>query len=267
MTSPLAPATLFPDLGDPARGVARWTVEIVESRPHDPAAFTQGLETSDGIIYESTGLFGRSSLRTVDGASGEVTARADLDAGLFGEGLTIVNDRIIQLTWLSGRALVYDRATLDLLFEHSYQGEGWGLCALDAGSNESLPGRVLVMSDGSDRLTFRDPVTFEALSAVAVTATGYEGRLDHLNELECVEGLVIANVWQTDRLLVIDPFSGAVAAVIDASPLLDDVLEHADASSIDVLNGVALHEDAGILWMTGKLWPKLYAVRVVEASR
>jgi len=262
----LSPMTLFDDFGDQSQGVARWTVEIIESFPHDPAAFTQGLEKADGVLYESTGLFGRSSLRTVNSITGEVKAKVDLDDDLFGEGLTIVGDRVIQLTWLSGRALVYDRASLELLLEHSYQGEGWGLCALDEGSKYGMSGQVLVMSDGSDHLTVRDPATFEVLARAAITATNYDGRLDYLNELECVEGLVIANVWQTNRLLVINPADTTVLASIDAAPLLNDVLHYTDGASIDVLNGVAHDAETDTFWMTGKLWPRLYRVRLVEAS-
>ena len=249
-----AGVSVFPPLGGD-EGVARWTVEIIEWFPHDPEAFTQGLEVSDGIMYESTGLWGQSSLRAVDPATGEVTARVDLPDQFFGEGLTVAGDEIIQLTWQSGTALVYDRATLEPLREHSYEGEGWGLCEM---------GRQLIMTDGSDRLARRDLDTFELLHTVAATAPGYDGRLDYLNELECVQGLVIANVWQTDRLLVIDPDTGRVVAAIDAGPLVDDVAQASASSQIDVLNGVAVDEETATLWMTGKLWPRLYRVRVVE---
>ena len=245
---------VFPALGDEA-GVARWTVEIVEWRPHDPDAFTQGLEVADNTMYESTGHWGQSSLRTVHPTTGEVIALVALSDDHFGEGLTVVGEEIIQLTWQSGTAIVYDRRTLQTVRQHGYEGEGWGLCAMDD---------VLIMSDGSDRLARRDPQTFELLGTVTVTASGYEGRLDHLNELECVEGMVIANVWQTEQLLVIDPESGRVVAAIDARPLVDDVRQNSSASDIDVLNGVALDESSGTLWMTGKLWPRLYRVRIVE---
>ena len=247
--------SVFPPLRD-GTDVARWTVEIIEWFPHDPEAFTQGLEIAGGTMYESTGLLGRSSLRTVDAVTGEVTASVDLPDDLFGEGLTVVGDRIVQLTWTSETALVYDRRTLEELEAHTYEGEGWGLC---------LSGDALIMSNGSDRLARRDPETFTLLGTVTVTASGYDGRLDHLNELECVEGLVIANVWQTDRLLVIDPESGRVVAAIDAGPLVDDVSRSA-SGDMDVLNGVAFDPDSATLWMTGKLWPRLYRVRIVEVS-
>ena len=239
------------DLGADA---ARWTVEILERRPHDPEAFTQGLEMADGALYESTGLYGRSSLRRVDPATGAVTAEAAVADDLFAEGLTVVGDRIVQLTWKAGRALVYDRATLGLVGEFAYEGEGWGLCR---------SGGELVMSDGSDRLARRDPESFELIGTVAVASAGVA--VDRLNELECLDGLVIANVWQTSELLVIDIADGRVAAVIDGQPLIDDVVTAADPGAIDVLNGVAALGD-GTFLMTGKLWPHMYRVRVVEAG-
>ena len=244
---------MFPPVGDGTE-VARWTVEIIESFPHDPEAFTQGLEIANGTMYESTGLLGRSSLRSVDPFTGEVTERVDLSDELFGEGLTVVGDTVVQLTWKSETALVYDRFTFEELEAHTYHGEGWGLC---------LSGDVLIMSDGSNRLARRDPETFALAGTVTVTASAYDGRLDYLNELECVQDLVVANVWQTDRLLVIDPVSGRVVAAVDAGPLVDDARQRA-SSDMDVLNGVAFDPDSATLWMTGKLWPRLYRVRIVE---
>lgn len=255
-TAPPVPADRsgLPDL-DSGAGAVRWTVEILERRPHDPAAFTQGLEMADGALYESTGLYGRSSLRLVDPATGAVTAETAVADDLFAEGLTVVGDRIVQLTWKAGRALVYDRATLGLVREFAYEGEGWGLCR---------SGGELVMSDGSDRLTRRDPESFELIGTVVVASANIT--VDRLNELECLDGLVIANVWQTPELVVIDLADGRVAAVIDGQPLIDDVIAAAaDPGAIDVLNGVAALND-GTFLMTGKLWPHMYRVRVVEAD-
>ena len=243
------------DSESPEPDAARWTVEILERRPHDPAAFTQGLEMADGSLYESTGLYGLSSLRRVDPGTGSVTAKTAVAADLFGEGLTVVDDRIVQLTWKAGRALVYDRATLELVGEFDYEGEGWGLCR---------SGGELIMSDGSDRLARRDPESFELIGTVTVTSPGLA--VDRLNELECVNGQVIANVWLTSELLVIDLANGQVKAVIDGRPLVDDALAAAtDPGSIDVLNGVAALGD-GTFLMTGKLWPFMYRVKVIEAS-
>ena len=262
-SEPLDPATApapgpngstgLPDGAD-GPGAARWTVEILERLPHDPAAFTQGLEMADGVLYESTGLYGLSSLRRVDPATGAVTAETAVDEDLFGEGLTVVGDQIVQLTWKAGRALVYDRTTLELVGEFGYEGEGWGLCR---------SGGELVMSDGSDRLARRDPESFELIGTVAVASAGVV--VDRLNELECVDGLVIANVWQTRELVVIDLADGRVTAVIDGQPLIDDIAAASDPDDIDVLNGVAALGD-GTFLMTGKLWPLMYRVKVVEAG-
>ncbi len=245
----------------PAGDSLTWyTVEILERRPHDPEAFTQGLEFADGALYESTGLYGRSSLRSVDPVSGTVTAQTDLSADLFGEGLTVVDDRIVQLTWRSGRAIAYDRVTLAPVGEHRYEGEGWGLChAADA----------LWMSDGSDRLSRRDTRSFGLIETVRVTSPDAGLAVHSLNELECTEGRVIANMWQTDRLLVIDvrtPGEARVEAVIDATPLAEDVRWSFPDHQVDVLNGVADPRDgSGTLWLTGKRWPVLYRVRLVSS--
>ncbi len=238
-------------------GTARWTVEILEWFPHDPTAFTQGLETADGVLYESTGLYGRSSLRVVDMATGTVISQATVADNLFAEGLTVVGDRIVQLTWKAGRALVYDRTTLTPIDEFSYEGEGWGLCR---------SGGVLIMSDGSDRLAQRNPESFELIDHVTVTAANPGITVDHLNELECVDGLVIANVWLTSELLVIDPAVGLVVATIDGQALIDDVRAAAGPVEIDVLNGVAALDD-GTFLMSGKLWPRMYRVRLLESPR
>lgn len=264
--------TPFPDIPD-GIGVSepeRWTVEIIERLPHDPDAFTQGLEIADGVMYESTGLYGQSSLRSVEPSTGEPELLRSLPDDLFGEGLTVVGDRIVQLTWRSGRALVHDRHTLELVCEHRYDGEGWGLC---------LMGEALWMSDGSDRLVKRDPASFEPIAEVTVVRPGSDAPVKNLNELECIGNRVLANVWQTDELLLIDvggdggDAEASVSAVVDASPLAEDALRSAsDAGDqtdgahgpADVLNGVADPRDgSGSLWMTGKLWPYLYRVRLV----
>lgn len=254
--TPAVPA-LLPSVTS-SQTVARWTVKIVEHVAHDPEAFTQGLEVVGGVMYESTGLWGRSSLRTVDPESGAVLAQVDLADEHFGEGLTVVDDQILQLTWQSGQAIVYDRATLAEIGRHAYAGEGWGLCRM---------GDELIMSNGSDRLARRHPATFDLIDEVKVTASDYDGRFDYLNELECVDGLVIANVWQSTNLLAIDPVSGRVVAEIDASPLVADVKQAEPQANIDVLNGVAAANDGtATFWMTGKLWPRLYRVQVVETG-
>jgi glutaminyl-peptide cyclotransferase len=218
---------------------------VIAEYPHDAQAFTQGLLSYDGWFYESTGLRGRSTVRRVDPATGrvdQVTALPDTD---FGEGLALVDDRLIQLTWQENHAYVYDRATLTQAAEFSYDGEGWGLC---------YDGQRLVMSDGSSSLFFRNPDSFELLGSVVVTRDGTP--VDQLNELECVGALVYANVWQTDEILRIDPSTGEVQTRIDASGLLTT----SEARVADVLNGIAYDEQTDHFFITGKLWPKLFEV-------
>lgn len=225
--------------------------EAIAVFPHDPAAFTQGLLFHNGRLYESTGLYGRSELREVDLESGAVVRRRPLEARLFGEGLARVGDRLIQLTYREGVALVYDLDTFEELERFRYSGEGWGLC---------FDGAVLWMSDGSSSLQRRDPQSFELLGRLEVRREGRE--VPRLNELACAEGAIVANVWLSTELVRIDPQSGAVTAVIDASALVPDdprVRNDRDA----VLNGVAFDPESGRWWLTGKLWPVLYEVRWV----
>ncbi|GAA0925693.1 glutaminyl-peptide cyclotransferase [Pseudonocardia zijingensis] len=219
---------------------------VLAELPHDTDAFTQGLElAADGALYEGTGLAGRSQLRELDPVTGEVRRSVPLPGRLFGEGITVVDDRIWQLTWKDGVALEWDRAGLELLHQVPIDGEGWGLCR---------DGDRLVRSDGTDRLRFHDPVTFAETGSVAVTLDGEP--VTEINELECVDGQVWANIWQTDRIVRIDPADGRVTAVVDATGLLDEQ-RRTDA---DVLNGIAaLGGDEYLL--TGKLWPSSFRVR------
>lgn len=231
---------------------------VVRSLPHDPGAFTQGLELDRGRLIESTGIYGRSTIREVDPRTGRVLRSRRLPARLFGEGATVAGDRVWQLTWREGVARVYARKGLRLLRTVAYDGEGWGIC---------FDGRRLVTSDGSASLAFRDPVTFRVAGRVRVTVGGPAraraglpaGAVRRLNELECVDGSVYANVWQTDVIVRIDPGSGRVTAVIDASALLPP----AEAAGADVLNGIAHDPARGLFLLTGKLWPRLYEVRLV----
>ena len=222
------------------------TASVVRSYPHDRSAFTQGLVWRDGVIYESTGLVGRSSLRKVDLATGKVTKQVDVPAPYFAEGLADVGDRLLQLTWQHGRVFVYDKASFERVAELQYQGEGWGLCH---------DGQSLVMSSGSDALTVRNPATFAVTRTVKVTMDGKP--LDRLNELECVGGEVYANVWTTDTIVRIDMKSGRVTARIDASGLLTP----SERVGVDVLNGIAHDPADGTFLITGKLWPRIFKVR------
>ncbi len=222
-------------------------VRVVERRPHDTSAFTQGLLWHDGELYESTGLEGESTVRRVDLASGEVRQRIDLDEAYFAEGLALVGDRLFQITWQDGKAFVYDRRSFEKVAEHAYEGEGWGLC---------WNGTDLVMSDGSDRLFFRDPETFAVRRTVRVTKVGRP--LRYLNELECVDGKVWANVWQRDEIVRIDPTTGVVEATVDASGLLTPQ----ERRRTDVLNGIAWIPERRRFVITGKLWPWTFEVEL-----
>lgn len=229
------------------------TVEVLQEYPHDPAAFTQGLELHDGALYEGTGRYGESQMRIVEPETGEVVSQVSLAESVFGEGITIVEDEIWQLTWKAGFAIRRERDTLTELEHVPYEGEGWGLC------HDPEQDR-LVMSDGTPRLTFRDPDTFEVTGTVDVTRDGVP--LPQINELECVDGEVWANVWQTDEIVCIDPATGEVSAVVDASGLLTD----AEAAAADVLNGIAAVPDSDTFLITGKLWPTVFEVRFVPAG-
>ena len=229
----------------PARQV-RW--EVVRSYPHDPDAFVQGLVWHDGGFFESTGLLGRSTLRRVEWPSGRVLRKVALPTDVFGEGLARVGDRLVQLTWRSGRGFVYDLATFRLLREFRYEGEGWGL---------THDGRSLILSDGSDVLTYLDPQRFVSTRRLAVT---WNGRPVHrLNELEFINGEVWANVWQTDFIVRIEPTSGRVSSFLDMSGLLPADLRLQDGA---VLNGIAYDPATRRVFVTGKLWPLLFEIRI-----
>ncbi len=229
-------------------GVQRLGVEVVDTFDHDATAFTQGLELRDGVFYESTGLYGSSEVRLVDPGTGEVLEDRGLPDDQFGEGLTLTEDAVWQITWQEGVAYQRDPATLDVVATVEYEGEGWGLC---------YDGERLIMSDGTSTLTFRDPETFAEQGTVEVALDGEA--LPRINELECVDGRVWANVWQTDDIVRIDPDTGEVGAVVDASGLLTDD----EAVAADVLNGIAAAEEDGFFYITGKLWPHMFLVRFV----
>lgn len=230
----------------------RLRAEVLGIAPHDPRAFTQGLEHRDGLLYESTGLYGQSELRLVRPETGEVVRRTALPADTFGEGITLAGDTIWQLTYQEGIAFRRDRADFAELGRASYTGEGWGLCHDPAGGR-------LVQSDGSDLLTFRDPKTFAATGGVRIRREGLPVR--SINELECVGDRVWANLWTTDQIVRIDPATGLVDAVVDASGLLGPA-EQAQAAE---LNGIAALDCAGTFIITGKLWPRTFTVRFVPA--
>lgn len=225
-----------------------WSIEVLDIRPHDPTAFTQGLEFYGGTLIESTGRYGESSVRIVDPLTGRTILQQELDSDLFGEGLTRYGDIVIQLTWLSGTALRWQLPDLHPLAPLSYDGEGWGICAM---------GDTVITSDGSSTVSRRDPTSFEVVASAEATLRGEP--VAYLNELECIDGLVVANVWHSDHLMVFDPDDGGVVAEIDASGLGGHVERPDDPEA--VLNGVADLGD-GTLLLTGKLWPSSAVVRL-----
>lgn len=248
--------------GSPAEGAVAqpgqppelWRVEVLDRRPHDVEAYTQGLLWRGGVVYESTGSYGSSSLRAWRWSDGEELARVDLDPRLFGEGIALLADRVepekrlLQLTWRRGEALVW---SLDPLRERSrirYDGEGWGL---------AYDGSDLIMSDGTPLLSFRDPHTLEVRRRLRVTRQGMP--LANLNELELVGDVLFANLYGRDEIAAIDLDSGSVIAVVDASGLLTDE----EATAADVLNGIAFRPDTGTFLLTGKYWPWVFEVRIL----
>ena len=228
--------------------------KAVRSWPHDPAAFTQGLDFHDGKLYEGTGVEGQSTLREVSLETGAVLRKVDLPPNVFGEGITVLGDRIYQVTWTSQKGYVYDRATFRRIREFTYEGQGWGL------TND---GTSLILSDGSSRLRFIDPVTFQLQRTI--TAKDGDREVSKLNELEMVNGEIYANVWETHSIVRIDPATGAVIGWIDLEGLFTDSDRRRylkPGQQVDVLNGIAYDEASGRLVVTGKWWPRLYEITV-----
>ena len=244
--------TPAPSAVPPGSGSGPPGYEVVATYPHDPLAYTQGLFWHDGYLYEGTGRYGTSRVRKVDPSTGEVLQEASLADDLFGEGIARHGDRIFQLTWLSKRGFIYDAANFELLGEFSYDTEGWGLTA---------DGTHLILSDGSSSLFFLDPSGQTLVRTVRVLDG--DDPVDDLNELEYIDGLIYANVWHSDFIYRIDPQTGAVVDRIDFSGLLAD---ERPSSSEAVLNGIAFNPDSGHLFLTGKLWPKMLEVRLVDSG-
>ncbi len=233
--------------------IPTYSYRVVHSFPHDPTAFIQGLLYDDGFLYESTGQYGQSSLRKVELETGAVVQFHPLDDRFFAEGLALFGNRLLQLTWRANKGFAYRLDSFEQLAEFAYPTEGWGL---------TYDGELLIMSDGSSTLYFRDPFTFAEVSRVAVVAQG--SPVAHLNELEWVAGEVFANIWQTDTIARIDPASGQVVGWIDLTGLLSDADRR--GSNAEVLNGIAYDPEGERLFVTGKLWPKLYQIELVSPS-
>lgn len=246
-------ACLFPaaEATAAATAIPTYTYEVVRTYPHDPNAFTQGLFFKDGFLYESTGLLGRSSVRKVRLETGEVLQKLDLPKQIFGEGISYWDKRLIGITWTSQAGYVLDLDSFAFQKEFPYKGEGWGLTRND---------KEIIMSDGTSELRFLDPETLRETHRIKVTAAGKV--VDQLNELEWVKGEVYANIWQTDKIARIDPKTGRVLGWID----LNGILSMGDRimGNPDVLNGIAYDAAGDRLFVTGKLWPKLFEIRLVK---
>lgn len=227
--------------------------KVINIYPHDRSAFTQGLVFEDGYLYEGTGLRGHSTLRRVELETGNILKIRQIPDQLFGEGVTIYDNRIIQLTWQSNIAFVYDKESFELLKELNYSTEGWGI---------TYDGNRLIMSDGTSTLYFLDPETFNEIGRI--TVSDGDGPVSRLNELEYVQGEIYANVWLTDYIARISPDTGQVIGWIDLKGLLSP---EDKGEVVDVLNGIAYDVQKDRLFVTGKLWPKVFEIILIAANQ
>jgi len=241
-----------PGIGTLPPRTPTYVAEVVSAYPHDPDAYTQGLFFDGNTLYESTGLVDKSSVREVELASGRVIRKYDLPGPYFGEGIVLMGNDLIEITWQSGVAFVYDAKTFAKKGEFKYEGEGWGL---------TTDSTSIVMSDGSAVIRFRDPKTFAVTRSITVSDHGTP--VPQLNELEWVKGEIWANVYQTDQIARIDPATGTVTGWIDLSGLLPNIDR---TGKEDVLNGIAYQVKGDRIFVTGKLWPKMYEIRLKQRS-
>jgi len=232
------------------RGIPVLSFRTVHTYPHDPTAFTQGLVIDNGVLYESTGLYSRSSLRRVDLESGKILQQHNLPPQYFGEGITVFGSRIIQLTWKFGVGFIYDKNTFEPLGSFTYPGEGWGI---------THDGKSLIMSDGSATIRFLNPNTFAEERRINVADE--TGPVPLLNELEYVRGTIYANVWETNRIALIDPGTGKVKGWLDLTDILPE--ESLSNRPPGVLNGIAYDADKEAMYITGKLWPLLFHIEIL----
>ena len=226
--------------------------EVLATYPHDPTCYTQGLVITEGIFYESCGLYGQSSLRKVDPVSGAVQAETKLDATFFAEGLVLLNGKLYQLTWQENTGFVYDANTLELLQTFNYQTQGWGL---------TTDGSALILSDGTNTLYWMDPGTMQVMRQVNVS---YQGQpVEYLNELEYINGMIFANIYLTDTIVAVNPEDGSVISLIDLTGLRPEQNRTVQG---EVLNGIAYDQLNDKLYLTGKNWPNLYEIRLVPQN-
>ena len=223
-------------------------IEIINTFPHDSKAFTQGLVFSNGNLYEGTGLYGKSTIRKIDLSTGKIEKIHKLSDHLFGEGITIMDDKLYQLTWRSKKGIIYDTESFEVLGFFNYPFEGWGI------TND---GKSLIISNGTQNIYFYNPVNFKQVKKIKVTDRGEP--VSQINELEYINGKIYANIWRSDKIISIDPSSGKVLKWYDLSPLKKHVK---GKERIDVLNGIAYDDKNGRIFVTGKLWPKLFEIKL-----
>lgn len=229
----------------------KYSYEIVKTFPHDPKAYTQGLVYHNGFMYEGTGQYGESSIRKSDMAHGSVLSVLNIDSQYFGEGVTIYNGKVYQITWKSRKGFVYDLETFTLESTFNYNSQGWGI---------TTAGDKLIMSDGSNKLYHISPSDFNIIKEIEVYDNN--GEVVNLNELEYVNGLVWANVWLSDRIVAVDPQTGVVKGELDMSNLLSKADKNKINDKDDVLNGIAYNPEKKTFYLTGKRWPKLFEVKI-----
>ncbi len=237
----------------PTRAPEKYTYKILKVFPHDREAYTQGLQYWNGYLYEGTGQYGESSIRKTDMQSGNILSVLNIDSQYFGEGITICNDKIYQLTWRSKKGFIYNLKTFTLESTFNYNSEGWGITTV---------GEHLIMSDGSNKLYHVTPSGFSIIKEVEVY--DHNGEVSQLNELEYVNGLVWANVWLTDRIVAIDPETGVVKAELDMTGLLPESDRAGLNEKDDVLNGIAWNAEKNTFYVTGKRWPKIFEIKINE---
>jgi len=227
--------------------------KVVNTFSHDPESFTQGLFLEDGILYESTGLNGKSAVKKIDLKTGKVIKSRNMQDKFFGEGLTIVNDKIIQITWRSKTGFVYDKDSLEILRTFSYKAQGWGITSDD---------KYLILSDGSEILYFMDPKSFVVVGKLEIYDD--KGKVSKLNELEYIDGEIYANIWGKDLIARINPKTGYVNSWIDLSGILS---KEDRKGKEDVLNGIAYNPENNTLLVTGKFWPKIFEIEIIEKNQ
>lgn len=243
-----APAPAAPT-ASAAPAVPVYSFQVVNTYPHDRTSFTQGLQYVDGVMYESTGMEGASLIRRYDLATGAVQAEHKIDQKYFGEGSVVLPDKIVSITWKNQKGFIFDRETLAPKGEFTYEGEGWGL---------TTDGQKVYMSDGTSQIRVLDPATLQETSRIDVTMNGRP--VAALNELEFIKGEIWANVFEADRIVRIDPATGKVNSVV----YLANLLGPQDRRGVDVLNGIAYDQAGDRIFVTGKYWPKIFEIKLVE---